>query len=106
MFESDVLFIAIVVLGYGVISGRIQRTYFTAPMFFTVIGFVAGGDVLGLFTVDLTDDVVRVVMEIALVLVLFTDASRIDLKLLRREHQRLSCSISHGAMWPTHDAFP
>lgn len=83
MFESDVLFIAIVVLGYGVISGRIQRTHLTAPMLFTMIGFVAGGDVLGLFTVDLTDDVVRVVMEIALVLVLFTDATRIDIGLLR-----------------------
>lgn len=84
MIEANVLFIAIVVLAYGAISQRVERSYFTAPMIFTVVGFVAGADVLGIFTIALTDEVVVAVMEIALVLVLFTDATRIDVGLLRK----------------------
>ncbi len=83
METSDFLVIALFVLGFGLISGRLRSTVITAPMIFTVFGLVVGGDGLGLIDVDIEDRVVVTVMELALVLVLFTDAARIDLAVLR-----------------------
>ena len=78
--------IAAVVLGYAAVSRRLERSVITAPMVFVVAGLVFG--VNGLGWLDLAEGTtpVRLLAEVTLVLVLFADASRIDLSALRREY--------------------
>ena len=79
----DLILIGVVVLGFGLVSGRIEGSSITAPMLFVAAGLTLG--VAGRLDVGIDDPLVETVMEITLVVVLFTDASRIDLRELRRE---------------------
>lgn len=78
--------IALFILGFGLISGRIEKSILTPPMTFVIFGLMVSPGVLGLVDLRLESELVKILTELTLVLVLFTDASRIDLKLLRREH--------------------
>jgi sodium/hydrogen antiporter len=76
---------AALVLGYAVISRRLNRTVLTAPLVFVLGGLAVGDDGLGLIDLRIGSDAVRLLAEVTLTLVLFADASRIDLRTLRRE---------------------
>lgn len=78
--------IALFVLAFGAISKRISTTMITPPMLFAAFGIVLGGMGLGLIEVDPENHFIILLAEITLVLVLFTDASRIDFALLKKEH--------------------
>lgn len=78
--------IAAFILGFGVVSGRLQRTVITPPMVFVAFGLLLSNRLLGLVELELESEFINVVAELTLILILFTDASRIDLNLLRREH--------------------
>lgn len=78
--------VALFVLAFALVSKRIQTTVVTAPMVFVLFGFTVGPRGLGLVHFDLDSHVVRLLAELTLVLVLFTDAARIDLGRLVREH--------------------
>jgi NhaP-type Na+/H+ or K+/H+ antiporter len=78
--------VALFVLGFGLVSKRIQTTVVTAPMVFVLFGVVVGPSGLGLLDIALDSPGVRLLAEMTLVLVLFTDAARINLARLRREH--------------------
>ena len=78
--------VALFILGFGVISGRIQKTVITPPMVFVAFGLLISNRVLGLVEPEIENEFINTVAELTLILILFTDASRIDLKLLRREH--------------------
>jgi sodium/hydrogen antiporter len=80
---ADLGVIAAVVLGYALISRPFERTIVTAPMVFIAAGIIAGPKVLNIVGLDITTGSGLVVAEVALVVVLFTDASRIDLGSLR-----------------------
>jgi len=72
------------VLTFGLISNKSDDHSITAPMVFVTFGLV--GYLSGFFTgVDLSTGFIHVLLEITLVLVLFTDASRVDLKLLKTQ---------------------
>lgn len=77
--------IAVVVLGFAAVSGRLEGTSITAAMFFTAAGVAVGADALGLVSPEATGESVKLLAEVTLTVVLFSDASRIDLALLRRE---------------------
>ena len=77
--------IAALVLGYAGLSRRLERTVFTAPMLFVAAGLLVGTEVLGWLDLGIESSAVRVLAEATLTLVLFADASRIDLAALRRE---------------------
>lgn len=83
---TDLLVLAVLFLGYALISGRTQGTSLTAPMVFATAGLVLGAGGLGLLGSTVTGGAVRILAEATLVLVLFTDAVRIDLRALRREY--------------------
>jgi NhaP-type Na+/H+ or K+/H+ antiporter len=85
MESLSFLVIAIGILGFALISGRVQRSIVTAPMVFVTFGFVVARG-LGVVELEMEDPLIHTLAELTLVLVLFTDASRIDLGLLRREH--------------------
>jgi NhaP-type Na+/H+ or K+/H+ antiporter len=77
--------LAVTLLTFAAISGRIEGTSLTAPMVFTTLGLLFGADALGLVDESATGEGVKLLAEAALTLVLFSDASRIDLRTLRSE---------------------
>ena len=75
--------LAVVLLGFAAISKRIEGTPITAPIVFTAAGLIVGTDALGIFDPSATGESVKLLAEATLTVVLFSDASRIDLKALR-----------------------
>ena len=55
-------------------------------MVFVVFGMLISGHALGLVELDARGELEETLAELTLILVLFTDASRINLKVLRREY--------------------
>ncbi|MHC4433281.1 MAG: cation:proton antiporter domain-containing protein, partial [Planctomycetota bacterium] len=86
MDTSAFAVIALFILTFGLVSGRIQKTIISPPMVFVLFGLLVSNRVLGLVEVGAENAFIQTLAELTLVLVLFTDASRIDLRLLRREH--------------------
>jgi NhaP-type Na+/H+ or K+/H+ antiporter len=85
----DLVTIAIVgvlFLAFSLVSGRLEGTILTAPLLFVAFGFLAGPDSAGLVHIDVEHSAIHVVAELTLILVLFSDAARIDLDRVRRDH--------------------
>lgn len=85
----ELISIAVVAGGllvFSLISGRFQGTVITPALVFIVFGFVVGSGGLAIANVDPGYAAIHFVAEFTLILVLFTDASRIDLSRLRRDH--------------------
>jgi NhaP-type Na+/H+ or K+/H+ antiporter len=78
--------IALSLIGFGVISRRVDGTPITAAIIFVGIGLVVGARALDLLHTSPQGEAVKVLAEATLTLVLFADASRIDLRTLRREY--------------------
>ena len=76
------VFIALVFF-YSLVSGRIERTLVTAPIVFTVAGMMAGLVMAEFHVQEGSQEVFLRLAEIGLVLLLFTDASRTDLRILK-----------------------
>jgi NhaP-type Na+/H+ or K+/H+ antiporter len=76
--------IAAGILAYGLVSARVGQAWLTAPMAFVAVGLAT--HLMGLVHWDVRPQALNLLAEITLVLVLFTDATRIDLRLLQREH--------------------
>lgn len=85
----DLVSIALVsgaLLAFSLISGRLQGTMVTPPLVFIVFGYLVGQGVLGIANVDPGHGAIHVIAELTLILVLFSDAARINLAQLRRDH--------------------
>src|SRR5262249_20201884 len=78
--------IAAIVAVYAAVSGRLDRTPVTAAIFFVSCGLAFRNQGLGLIDLPAQGEPVRLLAETTLALVLFADASRIDLDALRREY--------------------
>ncbi len=81
----EIAFVAAVVLGYGLFSRRLQTTFVTGPMVFVAVGIVLGEDGAGVLASNMDEGFVRLLAEATLVLLLYTDAIRIDLSILRHQ---------------------
>lgn len=79
-----ILTIALLVLLYGYISKALAAINVSGPMFFAGVGLLISPLGLNVSQVDVNADFVIIIVEIALVLVLFSDAALLDLKLLCR----------------------
>ena len=82
--EWSLAIIALAVLAVASVSGRIAGTPVTPAILFVVIGVFVGPKVLGEVDLSSSGGTVRTLAEATLALVLFSDASRIDLGELRR----------------------
>jgi NhaP-type Na+/H+ or K+/H+ antiporter len=85
----DLLSLTIITSGlllFALISGRLQGTMITAPLVFVVYGLIVGAGGLDIANLDVGHSTIHVVAELTLILVLFTDAARIDLNQVRRDH--------------------
>jgi sodium/hydrogen antiporter len=78
-----IIFAALLIFGYGLISRVSESSPISAPMVFAGIGILAGPLALDLFEVNLNATVVKLIAEITLVIILFVDASTINLQTLR-----------------------
>jgi sodium/hydrogen antiporter len=75
--------LAVVLLVFAAMSRRVEGTWITAPIVFTAAGLLVGVEALDLVDPSATGIQVRVLAEATLTVVLFSDASRIDLQALR-----------------------
>lgn len=78
--------VALSLIGFGVVSRRVDGTPITAAIIFVGVGLVVGGQALDVVHPSATGEAVKVLAEATLTMVLFADASRIDLRTLRREY--------------------
>lgn len=74
------LLLAATLFGYGLLARKIDQADITAPMVFTLAGIASGPLLLGWVDTELSNPAIRLVAELTLAIVLFTDASRIRLK--------------------------
>lgn len=80
--------IAFFVLSLGLISGKLEKSVVTPPMAYVSFGLLISSSALGLIQgIEITNEIIKIVAEITLAILLFTDASRIQLKLLRQEYK-------------------
>ncbi|EKE43754.1 hypothetical protein OCGS_2088 [Oceaniovalibus guishaninsula JLT2003] len=86
MDETALFLIAFGVVAFALVSRRAEAGIVTAPMVFTAFGFVAGTAVLGIVEPSIQTPGIQILAELTLVVALFTDAARIDLGRLGREH--------------------
>ena len=85
MEALDLTILAAVGMLYAVVSARLGRTVLTSAIFFLSAGILLGEAVLGWFVIEADGSALRLIAETTLALVLFADASKINLRLLRRE---------------------
>jgi NhaP-type Na+/H+ or K+/H+ antiporter len=79
------IFVALLIFGFGLFSRASERSPISAAMVFVLVGMVAGPIGLGFLKEGINAPLVRVLAEVTLVLVLFVDASTINLRSLIRE---------------------
>ncbi len=72
--------VAALVAAHAAVSRRLLRVNITGPIVFVGIGLLVGPDGLGLVDLTLGDEATATIAEITLALVLFGDASRIQLR--------------------------
>ncbi len=70
---------------WALVSARLERVNVSAPIAFVVLGLVVAHEPLSLLDVHLTSSTLRSVAEITLALVLFSDASRVNVRELRAD---------------------
>jgi sodium/hydrogen antiporter len=83
--EWSLAIVALALLGVAAISRRLSGTPVTPTMVLVAIGLLVGPQVLDGVDLSSTSSPVQLLAEATLALVLFCDASRIDLAELRRE---------------------
>ena len=81
MFEIEFAIFAAIVFGFALVSRRVERLNVTAPMAFIAAGMLFGAS--HLINASINNELLLLIGSIALVLVLFTDASRINISLFR-----------------------
>lgn len=84
MFES-VAIVAALVLGYALVSERLAKLSVSGPFVFVLAGIALGPAGLDWVGGGFEHGGVEILAEVTLVLILFVDATRIDLRVLRRQ---------------------
>jgi NhaP-type Na+/H+ or K+/H+ antiporter len=73
------IFAALLIFGFGLFSRASERSPISSAMVFVAVGMIAGPIGLGFLKEGIDAPLVRVLAEVTLVLVLFVDATTIDL---------------------------
>jgi sodium/hydrogen antiporter len=81
--EAAIAVISGCVVLWGLVSARLERWDVTAPIAFVLLGLLAANGPLSLVHLQLRSSDIRILAEITLALVLFSDASRVNAKTLR-----------------------
>jgi len=85
MTHATVAIFTAFILIFALVSRKASKSIVTPPMAFVAVGLLLSPQLLGLVRVDVENETVKMLTEATLTLVLFTDASRIHFKHLRRQ---------------------
>lgn len=85
--ELVVLAILVVFVAYSLLSKAVSRSIVTLPMIFMAVGFVVSEPVAMAGSEEALNEVTKLVAEITLVLVLFSDASHVRFRHLRMDYK-------------------
>ena len=69
---------------YGIVSKKIETTMISGPIIFVLLGLILGPSVLNFIKIEASGDLLSQIAEITLALVLFTEASAANIKVLKR----------------------
>jgi sodium/hydrogen antiporter len=83
MYQNAAMLAAFLLI-YSAIAGRIERSWISGPMVFTGVGFVLGPDGLGVLHINIGGEGLRLLAELTLAMVLFTDAANADFGVVTR----------------------
>ena len=83
MYENAAM-LAVFLLIYSAIAGRIERSLISGPIVFTAAGFILGADGLGILRIHIDGEGLRLLAELTLAMVLFTDAANADFSIVKR----------------------
>jgi sodium/hydrogen antiporter len=83
--ETAAAVLALLVLGWAVVAGPLARRNVTGPLLFVVVGYLLGNPDWGPLVVDIETTAVHHIAEVALALVLFSDACRVNITALRHD---------------------
>ena len=83
MYQNAAL-LAVFLLIYSAVAGRIERSLISGPIVFTRVGFILGPHGLGVLRLDIGGEGLRTLAELTLAMVLFTDAANADFGVVRR----------------------
>jgi NhaP-type Na+/H+ or K+/H+ antiporter len=83
MYQNAAILAAFLLI-YSAVAGRIERSWISGPIVFTGIGFMLGADGLGVMRINISGEGLRMLAELTLAMVLFTDAANADLAVVRR----------------------
>ncbi len=86
MIAVPALVVIVGLASFALLSRRLRGSFLTGPLLMTAYGLGVGAAGLGLLEFDVSNEAVRLLAEITLILVLFTDAADIDLRQLRSDH--------------------
>ncbi len=85
MSEITFAVLALLVLGWAVMSDLLTRANVTSPMVFVVAGFVLANPDWGPLDLDVETPALHLVTELTLALLLFSDAARVNVVKLRHD---------------------
>jgi len=83
MYQNAAMLAAFLLI-YSAVAGRIERSWISGPIVFTAVGFLLGPDVLGILHINIGGEGLRLLAELTLAMVLFTDAANADFSVVRR----------------------
>jgi sodium/hydrogen antiporter len=83
MYQNAAI-LAVFLLIYSAIAGRVERSLISGPIVFTGVGLILGPYGLGVLRLDIGGEGLRALAELTLAMVLFTDAANADLSVVRR----------------------
>jgi NhaP-type Na+/H+ or K+/H+ antiporter len=83
MYENFAILAAFIFV-YASIAGRLERTIINGAVVFAAFGLIFGPAGLGFLTLSVDEEEMRLIAELTLALVLFTDAANADLGVLKQ----------------------
>jgi len=86
MVYQFLLILVAFILIYSLFATRFEKTVVSGPFLALIVGLIFGPLVLGLLDIKIANEDYRIIAELALALVLFTDASKANLRVLEHNY--------------------
>lgn len=81
---ANAALLALIGFLYVLVSGRVERTWLSGPIVFVAAGYLLGPGGLDVLSLEVTAEGLRLLAELTLAMVLFSDAAKADLARIRR----------------------
>lgn len=82
----NLVLIASSVFVYSLLAGRIEKTAISGPIIFVILGIIAGPLTFNFFDSGMNEESYKTLAEVALALMLFTDASNTNFRVLEHNY--------------------